>query len=170
MRVSAHIGMVTFILPGYSVHNKKWEEEVAKNLKMEGEIRPIFWDHWTDDSQKFDPKEKADLISRHTKGDKINIIAKSLGCLVAAYIAEEIPDQVNKIILCGIPVTDLKEGDAKLISKVPNKNLIVFQNNHDPHGSFERVKKLFPNFKIIEKGAGDHNYPYFEDFNNFLSP
>ncbi len=161
--------MITFILPGYSIHNKEWAEDVAKNLKVEGEIRPIFWDHWTDDTQKFDPKEKADLISRHTKGATINIIAKSLGCLVAAHVAENIPGQINKIILCGIPVTDLKEDGAELISKVPNKNLIVFQNNKDPHGNCGKVKELFSNFKIIEKDASDHNYPYFEEFNNFLT-
>jgi len=161
--------MVTFILPGYSAHNKEWAEDVAKNLKVEGEIRPIAWDHWTDDSQKFNAREKAELISRHAKGDRINIVAKSIGCLVAAHIAEEIPSQVNKIILCGIPVTDFKEGDIELISRVPNKDLVVFQNSNDPHGNYEEVKSLFPRFKTIEKSTSDHNYPYFEDFNGFLA-
>ena len=160
--------MITLILPGYSPKNKLWAETVANSLKIEGQIRPVFWDHWTDTSQKFVASEKAILAARHSKGDKINIIAKSIGTLVAAHLVSDIPNQINKIILCGIPLGDMNESDIKLISSIQNKNLLVIQNNMDPHGSYEKVKELFPNFKVIEKEASDHNYPYFEEFNNYL--
>ncbi len=162
--------MITLILPGYSSKNKSWAEETADSLKLEGQIRPVFWDHWEDENQKFDAEEKATLAVRHSKGDKINIIAKSIGTLVAAFMAKEIPNQLNKIILCGIPISDnwLKKGNIELISQIPSDNLIVFQNTSDPLGSYSQVKELFPNFKVIKKEASDHNYPYYEDFQKFL--
>lgn len=160
--------MITLILPGYSKSNKSWADEVAKNIKVDGQIRPIFWDHWGDPTQKFKASEKANLLVKHSKGDAMNIIAKSIGSLVASYITKAVPNQINKIILCGIPTRDLKEESIKKISEISNENLIVFQNDNDPHGNFEEVKKLYPNFNIVKKIGDTHDYPYFEDFQKFL--
>lgn len=166
--------MITFILPGFSIKNKEWLEETAKQIKTEGYVRPIFWDHWDDPSQKFDAKEKADLISRHSKGDKINIIAKSIGCLVAAYIIEKIPTQINKVILCGIPINDITEDEKESIKKVlaglDFKKLICFQNANDPHGRYQEVKSyLSEGTKVISKDRSDHDYPYFPEFEDYLT-
>jgi pimeloyl-ACP methyl ester carboxylesterase len=164
--------MITFILPGFSLRNKEWLEECAMSLKVEGTIRPIFWEHWDDSEAEFKPKEKATLIARHTKGDKINIIAKSIGSLVAAYIIEQIPNQINKVIICGIPLGDIK-GKETLIKKVlgslPMERLICFQNENDPLGSSTEVRKFLPSgVKLISKPRADHHYPYYTEFNEFL--
>jgi len=167
--------MITFILPGYSPHNKEWAEEVANNLKLAGQIRPIFWDHWQDESQSFKPQEKADLIIRHLKGDSVNIIAKSVGTLVAALIAKEIPGQISKVILCGIPT--VSEERLKIFreafSKFPSEKVTVFQNEKDPFASLEEVKafmkKVNPEIKVRAMPRSDHHYPYYEEFQLFLS-
>lgn len=162
--------MTTLVLPGYSVKNKEWLEETAKNLKVDGQIRPVYWDHWEDESQKFNPKEKAIMAARHVRGDKINIVAKSIGTLVAALIVKQIPDQIEKVILCGIPTGDLRsDEEVEIIRSIQAKNLIVFQNSEDPHGSYEKIVKMFPNFKVVKKEASNHEYFYFEDFNKYLS-
>jgi predicted alpha/beta-hydrolase family hydrolase len=166
--------MITFILPGYSTKNKEWLEECAKSISSEGYVRPIFWDHWDDPDQKFDPKEKADLISRHSKGDKINIIAKSIGTYVAALIIEQIPHQINKVIICGIPLNDIDEGRKeevkKSIESLDNEKIVCFQNENDPHGSYPEVKTFLSNeIKIVSKDRADHDYPFFEEFNNYLT-
>lgn len=160
--------MITFILPGYSPRNKKWAEDVAEKLNIKGDVRPVFWDHWEDESQKFQAKEKASLLARHTKGDKVNIVAKSVGTLVTSYLVKEIPSQINKIILNGIPVSALKNENLERVKSIPNDNLIVFQNSQDPLASYNTVKKLFPKFKIIEKKSDTHDYPYFKEFQEFL--
>jgi len=56
--------MVTIILPGYSAHNKNWLEETAQTIGVQGNIRAVYWDHWTDPAKKFNPKEKGRLIVR----------------------------------------------------------------------------------------------------------
>jgi len=166
--------MITFILPGYSSGNKDWADEVAKNLKLEGQIRPIYWDHWEDESQTFKPKEKVDLIIRHSKGESINIIAKSVGTLVAALVTKEIPDQIGKIILCGIPtVSDERLKIFKeAFGNFSSEKIIVFQNKKDPLGSFNEVKEFMtrvnPKINVISKPRSDHHYPYYEEFELFL--
>lgn len=165
--------MITFILPGFSLRNKEWLEECAMSLKVEGTIRPVFWDHWDDPDAEFQPKEKASLIARHAKGDKINIIAKSIGSLVAAYIIEQIPEQINKVIICGIPLGDIKENEnvvKKALGSLPAEKLVCFQNESDPLGSFAEVKKFLPpKVKLTPKPRNDHHYPYYTEFNEFLN-
>ena len=91
--------MVTFVLPGYSAKNKEWAEEMAERLKLDGQIRPIYWDHWENPEKLFKPKEKARLIAGLAVKNRVNIIAKSVGTLVAAYVVGSIPEQINKVIL-----------------------------------------------------------------------
>ncbi|HLD92381.1 MAG TPA: hypothetical protein VI795_03220 [Patescibacteria group bacterium] len=160
--------MQTLILPGYSSKNKAWTDEVAKNLKVDGVIRPFYWAHWTDEEVKFDAYEKAGLIAKHIRGDSVNIIAKSIGTLVTAYLNEIIPDQIEKIIFCGIPVNGFDEEKISVIKKCilsKGNNFIGFQNTLDPYSNFETVKD-FGN--IVAKERSDHEYPYFDEFNNFL--
>lgn len=166
--------MVTYILPGGSVKNKEWLEETAMALKVDGFTRPIFWDHWTDSEAKFDKKLKASLISKHTKGGKINIIAKSIGTLVASYVIENIPDQINKVIFCGIPLNDIESPEKETIKRAlesldPNK-VLCLQNINDPHGSFVEVKKFLPsNINIVSEPRSDHYYPFYNEFDKFLT-
>ncbi len=165
--------MLTFILPGGSVKNKAWLEKCAMSLKVEGFIRPVFWDHWTDPENKFNPKEKATLIARHSKGDKLNLIAKSISSLVASYIIEQIPAQINKVIICGIPLNDItdieKETIKNALGSLAGGKLICYQNVNDPHANFAEVKKFLPDrVKLIAESRSDHEYPYYTEFNKFL--
>lgn len=164
--------MQTIILPGFSGKNKEWSDEVANTLEVEGIIRPIHWDHWDDEKEKFDAKEKATVVARHARGEKINIVAKSIGTLVAAYIIQKIPDQIEKVVFCGIPVNDLDERDIdvikKAISQIKDK-IVVYQNSNDPHGSYEQIKNFEIDFHLTEKPSYNHEYPYYEEFNNYLT-
>lgn len=89
--------MQTIILPGISKEDKNWVDETAQKLKsegVEGIIRPFYWMHWTDDSQKFDLQEKAELIAKHLRGEKVNIIAKNEGLEIANVLKTLIPNQI----------------------------------------------------------------------------
>lgn len=164
--------MQTLILPGFSVKNKNWVDEVSDSLKVDGIIRPIHWDHWDDETQKFDAKEKAMVIARHSRGVKLNIVAKSIGTLIASYIIQLIPDQIEKVIFCGIPIKDLSENDLDMVKKTISQmkdKIVVFQNDNDPHGSYEQIKNFEIDFKLIKKPSYNHKYPYFEEFNSYLT-
>lgn len=168
--------MVTMILPGGSVHNKEWLEETAKTINVEGEIRAIYWDHWSEPEKKFDAKEKARLINDIAGVRSTDIIAKSIGTLVAAYMILKSPDKIRKVILCGIPLNDLSESDKEIIKLafklIPVKNIICFQNDEDPHGGTDQLNGLLSGLdakiEIVSKSRGDHEYPYVDEFKKFL--
>ncbi|MBI1864085.1 alpha/beta hydrolase, partial [Candidatus Woesebacteria bacterium] len=95
--------MITFILPGYSPSNKDWALDIADTLEVNHEIRPVLWEHWMDAEKRFLPQKKAQDLMDILKSGHANIIAKSVGTLVAALVVKKIPDQIEKVILCGIP-------------------------------------------------------------------
>jgi len=163
-------------LPGYSDKNKLWLETVASQLKTENEVRTIYWNHWSDFHKKFDPKDKAIDVVDVMLDDSANLIAKSVGTLVASYVILRSPEKVKKVIFCGLPLKDLTEDDKKVVkealTKISPENIIFVQNANDPHGDFNEVSKFVgevnPNLKIISKQADNHEYLYTSDFEVFL--
>lgn len=168
--------MVTVILPGASVHNKEWLEETAEKIGVGGEIRPIYWDNWTEPEREFDKKEKARLIDDVVGARMIDIIAKSIGTLVAGYMIQRAPEKIRKVILNGICLNDLDENEKEILKSalklVPPENIICFQNEEDPHGNFNQAKNFLtdvnPEIVIISKPRSDHEYFYIDEFRDFL--
>jgi pimeloyl-ACP methyl ester carboxylesterase len=168
--------VVTIIIPGYSSHNKEWLEETAKNIGGDSEIRPIYWAHWTDSDSKFDPKEKARLLDTISGKRTVDIIAKSLGTLAASYVIQKNPGKIRKIIFNGIPFNDLLESDREVIKSalklIPPEDIVCFQNDEDPHGSFNQAKSFIlsvdSKIELVSKPRNDHEYFYQDDFNKFL--
>lgn len=166
--------MDTLIIPGFSLKNKDWAEEVQKNLDPIN-IRIHYWSHW-ETGQAEDSwidKETKKIINRENL--TINVIAKSIGTLAAMKILKLRPKLINKIILCGIPLNDFHPGDEsvyEVLKLLDEKNILCIQNENDNHGTFFDVEKFVhainPNIKIISKSRSDHDYPYFEDFAEFL--
>ena len=161
--------MQTVILPGYSDKNRKWVDDVSSYLDIGGIIRPIYWMHWSDNNNKFNAYEKAKLLVTVLKGERVNIVAKSIGTLVASFVYQIIPDQIEKLIFCGIPINDLSPDDIETIKgciEINNDKFLGFQNSKDLHGTFKQVQN-FGN--IISKDSDDHEYPYFSEFQDFLT-
>lgn len=166
--------MKTVILPGYSPRNKEWAVKVAENLDLLQEIRPVFWDHWEDPDKHLKPKQKSQDIIDILQGDSTNIVAKSVGTLVAAYVVEAIPHRIHRVILCGIPSVSSQRLEIfqKAFRQFPAEKVIVFQNEKDPFATYAEVKEFMaavnPDIVVIKKPAHNHDYPYFEDFEKFL--
>lgn len=168
--------MVTLILPGYSSHNKEWLEETANNIYGNSEVRPVYWGHWTDSEAKFDPKEKAQLLDGVTGKRIVDIIAKSIGTFVAGYVIQKNPEKIRKVILNGICLNDLDEGQKEILKSalklIPAENIVCFQNDEDPHGSFDQAKNFLlevnTDILVVSKARNDHEYPYQDEYRKFL--
>lgn len=167
--------MKTIILPGYSPKNKKWAYEVRKKLNLEHKIMVHEWEHWEGGSMSLN-KEKERILNL-IKKDKINIIAKSVGTRVSMYLIPVIKDQLNKLVLCGIP-TKFENKDTKKVysdglTRISAGMILVIQNKKDPFASSEIIKKIIreinPKIEVVEKDRSDHNYPYFQELQSFLS-
>ena len=168
--------METIILPGFSPKNQQWAEETRDGLKSLGSSSVAYWEHWqTGQAEPGWINKETEKLLTSLRGKQINIIAKSIGTIVAMGILKKNPRSINKIILCGIPVRDFAKGDEKeyqLLLGFPEANILCIQNNDDNHGSYQDVEKFIhsinPNIRIISKPRSDHEYPYVEDFLNFL--
>lgn len=168
--------MKTITLPGYSLSNREWAEEIKKRI---GNVQVHEWKHWVTGEQKdFSVKNEVEKVSQEVGESKVNIIAKSIGTLVAASLIKEIAGQIKKTILCGIPTAFLKDNDLENksyfnLKNLNPKNILVIQNSQDPLATYDQIKEMFskinPEIKVLEKNREDHNYPYYSDFEKFLS-
>lgn len=171
--------MKTIILPGYSLSNREWAEEVKKKLGDKNKAFVHEWKHWVTGEQKdFSVENEGKKILSEVENGNVNIIAKSIGTLVAVTLLDKIASQINKLILCGIPnafIKDNKLDDKSYfgLKKISSDKVTVFQNQKDPVASYEEIKEMFskidPQIKVIKKDREDHSYPYYSDFEKILS-
>ena len=166
--------MKTIILPGYSEKNREWATELLKEMKLDHQVAVHEWGHWQ--SGGFNLKHELEQIAQKVESEEVNIIAKSVGTSVAMNLLAQ-GLSIQKLILCGIPFRGFGEDRKSLfrdnLKKFPVSKVVVFQNSKDPLGNFSIVEKFIhsinPKIKVVEKEAGNHNYPYQEDFQEFLS-
>lgn len=165
--------MKTIILPGFSKKNKEWTDNLKKNLKLSQTVIAIDWDHWNlGGGLKL--KKEIEKIDNLVGKEDFNIIAKSVGTMVSLLIIKKYKEQINKVILCGIPSISQKRIDMfkDSIKDFNLKNMVCFQNSFDPFVSYKKLKreinKIDNNILIIKKNAKNHDYYYSEDFQEFL--
>lgn len=161
--------MRTIILPGYSLKNKDWAYEVKDYLEPEFDVAVHEWRHWESGGNLNINYEVGEII-KLVGNKQVSFIAKSIGTKVLMSVIPKVKKQINKVILCGIPIDPV--GYAKGIKLVGAENLLIFQNTHDPFISYKAVKlylKLIDKrIKIIEGKRNDHHYPFYKDFMLFL--
>lgn len=173
------LGMKTVILPGVSIRNREWAEEIQDKLTANGLQTTVHeWEHWkTGEKEKFFAKEDIEAALGEIGGERVNIIAKSYGTYIAIEVLAKIKNQINKLILCGIPLGFLSEnklGDDKYknLASFPADKIMCMQNEGDPVASYKQIKefvgKINSEIKVVKKDREDHHYPYPEDFIGFL--
>ena len=165
--------MKTIILPGFSLKNKDWAYAAKYNLP-EIEIMVHEWFHWiTESDSDFSIEQE---VSRLNIKEPINIIAKSIGTLIVVNMLKQNKEnKINKIIFNGIPLNDLKEEDFEVYKVLKDFDLdktLFIQNEEDIHGNHKEVseflKKINPKVKVISKPGDTHEYPYWDEFRDFL--
>lgn len=151
------------------MRNKEWGEEIAKELGVELH----YWKHWETGSS-LSLRNELPKILEEIGDDDVNILAKSVGTMVAMHVLQVIPGQIKKIILCGIPSTSKERLKIfkKSLAGFPAENVIVFQNEKDPLGNYDEVKKFMakvnPKIEVIKMDRGDHHYPFTVEFRKYL--
>lgn len=163
--------MKTLILPGYSLKNSEWASDIADRLGGEAEVHE--WQHWAKGS--FSLPRELSTIHEEIGDEKVNILAKSVGTRVAMSLLIYIPDQIEKLVLCGIPTrgtsASAKENYSPL-SKINPEKVLVFQNTKDPLAGYKDIKRFVGSInseiKVVEMPHSDHSYPYPDEFRKFF--
>ena len=144
---------------------------ISRSLKSLGKVMEHHWRHWDVPHLRFDIDKELDAIEhRLTPLDDIYIVAKSIGTFVAMHLLPEFGDQVAAVLLMGIPIYDLEEGELEMYEKTLGKSSCkkyILMNEDDPHGTADEVKQLLRNVKldkfIVQSGIDNHRYDYPED-------
>lgn len=172
--------MNTEVLGGGSFKNKVWIEQVQENLQPEIPTKLVYWDSWSTGQDAAIDFQKETAKALGLVGDEsFDMIAKSVGSYVGMCVIEQTGKRVRKLIICGVPLKDFPveemEKRYQVLASLQAEKVICFENENDPHGSYEEVKafllKINPNIPIVMK-TGEfnetHNYPYYQDFKKFL--
>ena len=167
--------MRVLILPGYSEKNKDWAEAASKFVDG-SEV--FYWSHWEGKGDFSVDGEVERLVEQLKSEKEVYVLAKSVGTLVAVRLAYETGGAVKKMVLCGIPTEDLSEGrgdfDAyrRVLPDYSKEDCLIIQNKDDYHGSHASVEKFVheinPGLSVISKDRDDHDYPFYEEFREFL--
>ncbi|OGD08804.1 hypothetical protein A2397_04220 [Candidatus Amesbacteria bacterium RIFOXYB1_FULL_44_23] len=161
--------MQTVVLPGYSPKNEIWAQAVVDNLKVDGSATLHKWAHWSDG--EFDIKNEVSRIQKEIVDQKINIIAKSVGTQVFMSLLPLVKATLHKVILCGIPIDPVTYLQG--LRSFNSSNLLIIQNSQDPFMPYGPVavylKLVNKDIPVIQKTSSTHDYPYYDDFNKFLS-
>lgn len=162
----------TFVLPGFSLHNREWAHNIGKNLGSPTVV--VEWLHWS--GGEFIIQDEVQKFISEMNRQKINIIAKSIGTYVVALSLPSLKKQIDKLILCGVPLNDLSDHDKEAYKNLKllwAGRVTCLQNSQDAHGSFAQVKhflsQINPNFIVLEKPGDTHDYPYYAQFQKILA-
>ena len=172
--------MRTIILPGYSPKNLDWAMETQAELQTAGLESMIHeWKHWeTKNEEDFAHANEVENVLKEIGEEQVNIVAKSIGTLVAMLVVAHARDMMNKIVLCGIPIkgdqlTEKDKTNYDHLTELDTSQVLVIQNEKDPLSSFtdaaDLVHSINSDISIVSKPRSDHHYPYYQDFISFLS-
>ncbi len=169
--------MKTLFLPGYSSRNKDWMLETIQSLP-ELEFLPHYYHHWEsgeDNLQNFDFASEISNVSQLVGDQTVNILAKSIGTVLAAQLLEKQLISVDKVILCGIPLDSFfkYQQSYTVFAAFPPEKLSIIHNITDPVGSSQQVTAALNTIHVpvpvIVKNRNDHHYPYPDLFRSFLA-
>ncbi len=162
--------MKTVILPGYSPHNLEWADAIAARLPG-AEVH--HWAHW-ESGGNMDPRAELTAIQKRIGAGPAHLLAKSVGCRLAAHMVAKVPERIGRVVFCGIPSTgkETQQDFTAALGTLPVDRFLVLQNTNDPYARHAEVAAMLaaiaPDLKVLPRPRDDHHYPYPEDFNQFL--
>lgn len=166
----------TIILPGGSPKNKVWADQISQQLQPLIPNQINYWEHWqTDPAGNVDITTELKKIEALIRNNQFNIVAKSIGTYIGLHVIKTHQGQVQKVILAGLPLHDLDQSqlaEYQVLNNLPIENILVLQNDADPHGSYLEAKeflaKINPTISVVKKLGNNHEYLYTEDFQPFI--
>lgn len=154
--------MEIIILPGNSIHNKEWAEELARNLSSVGNCRVQNYRHWQTGEKDIDFEYEIKILAESVRGKKDYIlVGKSAGAITILEALSRKIVNPKKCVLMGLPFDFASKHGKDLIRAISSSNIRreFIQNKDDPYGSAETVRKLLTFSKI-------HNYSFTETIGN----
>ncbi len=171
--------MKIFLLPGQSIRNKEWIEEVESSVKgIFSDTKIQYYKHWTLGEKQTDipfETEKFVKLINECKEDYI-VFAKSIGSLILLNSLKSLKRKPKAVLILGFPyylVSRLGYDLQGLTEKV-NFKIGIYQKEFDTAGTYEEVKTLsneyvFVNvYECIDEPNDNHRYTNLEYISELL--
>jgi len=170
--------MKAIFLPGNSIRNKEWVEELEKNLRGIFDKTEIqYYKHWKSEKEKVDVEHEVSVLMNNLSDSKeCIIIAKSVGTYIAMDAVKK-GIKPRKVIFLGFPyrwfIENNLEKEAEKINliKVP---ILFLQNSEDPFCSYEKLLNFLKgsklkNYKTYKfEDNNTHDYREYKKINNAI--
>ena len=142
--------MKILFFAGSSARNQALIEQAKTKYQ---DVIAVRWNHWDgQEDREDDYKRVIQALKAHPDA---RVIAKSYGgALVMRALSNHKIRNTDITILGALP-TALKQEDID--TKNVSQRVQVIQNEYDPHGSYQEVKKYLSNVHCI-KGNDTHTY------------
>lgn len=168
--------MTTIIIPGGSIKNKTWAEDLAANFSPEIDSQILHWSWWENNQVGgLNLAVETPRFLPLVPSEPYFILAKSIGTYFIAATFPKLPHPPEKIIFCGLPLHDISDEDKKAyqnLASYPADKIAVFQNEADPHGSFPEAKeflsKINPQIPVTQTPDATHDYPFPDLFKRYF--
>jgi hypothetical protein len=167
--------MNILLLPGASVRNKEWIEELSKAYEpFYDEVRVLHYLHWNNKDLEFDLELEIHRLAKKVEGFIPYVVfAKSAGSVLACAAMANGILKPNMCLFAGLPLVMIQNHNLPLDKWLAESkcNVTFIQNENDPLGLYEDVRyfvnKLSLNSTHVYKLLGDtHDYKV-EDILNF---
>lgn len=162
--------MEIIILAGNSSHNKKWAEELSRNLNSLGTCYIQNYKHWETGEKNIDFEYEIKKLSDYVKEKKDYIlVGKSAGAISILEALSRKLVAPRKCVLMGLPLKTAKGNGEELKNAIKSSNIRkeFIQNDNDPYGSAESVKEMLEslgikNYSFTETEGNTHDYTDYE--------
>lgn len=161
--------MKIFLLPGQSIQNKEWIEEVEVEFKKEfPNTEVIYYEHWSlGEKQANIDLEVERLVEKINNCDGEYIVfAKSIGTLIFLNSVKHLKKKPKGILMVGFSYYLAKRlgYDVKELINSVDFRIDMYQKEFDTAGKYEEIKQFSNEYVSVNKYEcvgevnNDHHY------------
>jgi predicted alpha/beta hydrolase family esterase len=161
--------MKIFLLPGQSIKNREWIEEVEKEFKKEfSNTEIIYYTHWNTGKENTDVDVEVGRFVDSVNGydGEYIVFAKSIGCLIFLKSIEMLKRKPKGVLMVGMAykMGMMMGYDFKKLGEDIDFNINIYQKKLDPAGSVEEVREIstkyinVQEYEVNDEPNDNHHY------------
>ena len=161
--------MKVFLLPGQSIGNKEWIEDVEKEFQKEfPNTEIIYYEHWSLEEKEtnidLETERFVKLVSECN--EEYFVFAKSIGTLIFLNSFKTLKKKPKGVLMVGFCYYLMKRlgYDVSKLMKDVDFRIDIYQKEFDTAGKFEEIKEFSNKYIYVKKYEcvgeenDDHHY------------
>ena len=165
--------MKIFLLPGQSIKNKEWIENVEREFKKEfSNTEVMYYEHWSLGKEQTDiDLEVERLVEKvNSSNEEYIVFAKSIGTLVFLKSIKDLKKKPKGVLMVGFCYYLMNRlgYDVNDLIKNVDFRIDIYQKEFDTAGKYEEIKKFsneyidIKKYECVGEENNDHHYGNLE--------